>query len=157
MYCQSCKPLDSATPIDITASTHGYFYELFIRTTLARGRTIRDFDIIASYLAYFSYQMQEKKLKVVTNDELRTIHRAYEDHYDIRRQLESLKTQLIDQGILINVHDGVKFKYSYIYNYFVASYMRDHIAEPRVRDMLVGIVRSVHTESNATSCSFWPT
>ena len=44
------QALDTATPIDIAASTHGYFYELFIRTTLARGRDRKDFDIIASYL-----------------------------------------------------------------------------------------------------------
>ena len=148
------QALDNATPIDITASTHGYFYELFIRTTLARGRTNKDFDIMASYLAYLAYRMQAEDLKILTTAELQSIHRGYEIQYDIKRPFETLTKQLVDQGILTSFNDGFRFKYSYIYNYFVASYMKDHIAEPEVREMLGEIARTVHTERNANILLF---
>ena len=148
------QALDSATPVDITASTHGYFYELFIRTTLARGRSSKDFDVISSYLAFVSYQMQEKEVKIVSDTELKEIHQAFERQYDIERSFKRLKRQFVDQGVLIKVNDGFKFKYSYIYNYFVASYMKDHISEPRIRQMLAHITRSVHTENNANILLF---
>ena len=145
---------DNATPIDINASTHGYFYELFIRTTLARGRTNTDFDVIASYLAYLAYQMQVEGLPLVTEAKLKSIHRGYEDTYDIKRPFEALTIQLVDQGILVNFNDGFRFKYSYLYNYFVASYMRDHIAAPQVQQMLSTIAHALHNERNANILLF---
>ena len=148
------QALDSATPIDITASTHGYFYELFIRTTLARGQTSKDFDIIASYLAFTAYQMHEKGMKIVSDSDLKTIHRAFEEQYDIERPFELLKRQFVTQGVFAKVNDGFKFKYSYLYNYFVASYMRDHISEATVRKMLRLITTTVHTEHNANILLF---
>ncbi len=148
------QALDSATPIDITASTHGYFYELFVRTTLARGRSSKDFDVIASYLAFVSYKMQEKGVKTISDSEFKAIHQAFEKQYDIERPFELLKRQFVEQGILTNINDGFRFKYSYLYNYFVASYMRDHIGEPRVREMLGHITQYVHTENNANILLF---
>ena len=148
------QALDNFTAVDITASTHGYFYELFIKTTLARGRTNRDFDVIASYLAYLAYQMQTKELKAVSTAELQSIHRQYEIKYDIDRPFVSLMKQLVDQGILASFNDEFRFKYSYIYNYFVASYMKDHLAAPDVRQMLHAIARTVHTERDANILLF---
>ena len=86
------QALDAATPIDISASTHGYFYELFIRTTLARGKSNVDFDIIASYLAYIAYQLQVRRVTIVSDSELRNIHEGYEDQYDITALLRLPQT-----------------------------------------------------------------
>ena len=146
--------LDSATPIDTTASTHGYFYELFIKTTLARGRNRQDFDVIASYLSFLAFHMQKKDIKLVSSDQLKEIHQAYEQRYDIRRPFTGLTNQLVNQGIFTRVNDAYRFKYSYLYNYFVASYMRDHIAEQSVHKMLNNIAHAVHTENNANILLF---
>ena len=62
--------------------------------------------------------------------------------------------QLVDQGILTGVNDEFRFKYSYLYNYFVASYLRDHITEPTIRDVLGDIARNLHAESNANILLF---
>ena len=148
------QAFDAATPVDINASTHGYFYELFIRTSLARGRSNIDFDIIASYLAYLAYQLRVRGVTVVRDSELRTIHESYEEQYDISRSYDSLKRQLVSQNILVAVNDTFKFKYSYLYNYFVASYLRDHITEPKIREMITELSRAVHIESNANILLF---
>ena len=145
---------DNATPIDVTASTHGYFYELFIRSTLARGRTSKDFDVIASYLAFIAYEMQQQNLYVISEAELKAIHAAYEEEYDIHRPYESMKSQLAAQEVLVQTNDLWKFKYSYVYNYFVASYMRDHIGEQQVRSTLSLMARNLHVERNANVLLF---
>ena len=145
---------DSATPIDITASTHGYFYELFIRTNLARGRTRKDFDIIASYLAFIAYQMQQRRTRTISEGDLEDIHDDYEERYDISRPFGEMTRQLVDQGILARVNDGYGFKYTYLYNYFVASYLRDHITEPDIGNVLAEIARNLHSENNANILLF---
>ncbi len=148
------QAMDTATPIDITASTHGYFYELFIRTTLAKGRFSKDFDVVASYLAFVAYEMQQRGATIIGNTELKAIHRAYEREYDIRRPYESMKGQLISQEVFVEVNGECKFKYSYLYNYFVASYMRDHMSAPVVHDALTHMARNLHIESNANVLLF---
>ena len=145
---------DAATPVDITASTHGYFYELFIRASLARGRSSIDFDIIASYLAYLAYQLRARGVTVVSESDFADIHKNYEAHYDINRSFETLKRQLVNQTILVAVNDGFKFKYNYLYNYFVASYLKDHITEPDIRTTIKEISRALHIESNANILMF---
>ena len=148
------QALDSATPIDITASTHGYFYELFIKASLARGRTSIAFDIIASYLAYVAYQMHVKNVMVLSDNDLKKIHQGYEDHYDIDRPYSSTKNQLLNQNIFVQVNDMITFKYSYLYNYFLASYLRDHVTESVIRDDISEICHAVHIESNANILLF---
>ena len=148
------QALEEAKPIDIGASTHGYFYELFIKATLARGRSSVDFDIIASYLAYLAYHLQMRRVIVVSDSELRSIHEGYEEQYDIERSYNSLKLQLVDQNILVAVNDGFRFKYSYLYNYFVASYLRDHITEKHIRDIVIDLSGAMHIESNANILLF---
>ena len=148
------QALDAATPVDVNASTHGYFYELFIRASLARGRSNIDFDIIASYLAYLAFRMRVRGATTVTDLELREIHEGYEDHYDIKRPYQSLIRQLVDQNILVALNDGFRFKYRYLYNYFVASYLKDHITERAIRDMIGEMSCGVHFESNANILMF---
>ena len=148
------QAFDSATPIDITASTHGYFYELFIRATLARGRSSKDFDVVASYLAFVAYKMHQRDFKRMSDKEWKIIHRSYEREYDIRRSFDLMKGQLITQEVLVLVNDQWMFKYSYLFNYFVASYMRDHIGESPVRKTLRTMARNLHIESHANILLF---
>ena len=148
------QAFDTATPIDITASTHGYFYELFIRTSLARGRTSVDFDVIASYLAYVAFQMRARNVTVITDRDFKAIHSSYEKQYDIRRPYETLKRHLLSQNILAQIDDGLQFKYNYLYNYFVASYLRDHISEPTIRQLIRDMSRTLYIESNANMLLF---
>ena len=155
MYVLSVlQALDAATPIDLSASTHGYFYELFIKASIARGRSSADFDIIASYLAYVSYRLHQGRTFLSSDTELRKIHEDYENQYDIRRSYESVKNQLISQNIWTQINDGVRFKYAYLYNYFVASYIRDHITETEIRKTITEMSRGVHIEGNANILMF---
>ncbi len=148
------QALDTATPIDINASTHGYFYELFIRTSLARGRSNIDFDIIASYLACVARQFQLQGVKIVEESAFRRIHDDFQEQYDIRRPYESIKQQLINQNILVSINDGIAFRYSYLYNYFVASYLKDHIYESYVQETIARMSQEVHIETNANILLF---
>ena len=148
------QALDAATPIDMNASTHGYFYELFIRTSLARGRSNIDFDIVVSYLAYVARQLQLQGVKIVEESEFRRIHDDFQEQYDIRRPYDLIKQQLISQNILVSIGGGIAFRYSYLYNYFVASYLKDHISETNVQETISRMSREVHIETNANILLF---
>lgn len=145
---------DAATQVDLGASTHGYFYELFIRTALARGRTSVQFDIMMAYLAHLAHGFLSRGRPLVGGEHLRAIHAEYETKHDLPLDFERTIDLLVDQQILIRAADEVQFKYRYVYYYFAAAYLRDHLAEDVVRTRIEELARSIHIEENANILLF---
>jgi len=118
---------DTATPIDLSASTHGYFYELIIKIVIASGRTSLEYDIAASYLANLAYQMFKQRCFTVKTERFKIIHDEFLRKYEIERSFEKMKAQLLEQHILAERYGEYSFKYKFMYYYFVASYLRDNL------------------------------
>jgi hypothetical protein len=146
--------LEAAMPIDTSASTHGYFYELFIKAALAKHKSRFEFDIATSYLAHLAHQMFVRRLADITNHDLEQVHKAYEQRYAISRPFEHLRDELIERGILEPSDDSYRFKHKYLYYYFVASYLRDHIGAEDVRDQIKASSKNIFIEENANILLF---
>ncbi len=142
------------TRTDTRISTYGAYYELLIRGTLARSRTPVQSEITLSYLAHFAYHLFRDRVADVDNDRFNTIHREFEQRYDISRSAEAFRSDLAKCGVFTIRGDTTRFKYPYIYYYFVASWIRDHIDEPAVREVIKELSRSVHIEEHANILLF---
>jgi hypothetical protein len=118
---------DTATPIDLSASTHGYFYELIIKVVIASGRSSHEYDIAASYLAYLAYRMFKQRCFAIEGERFETIHNEFLEKFEIERSFEKMKAQLLEQHILFERYGAYSFKYKFMYYYFVASYLRDNL------------------------------
>lgn len=145
---------EAATPIDLRASTHGYFYELLIRAALATGETRQSFDISTSYLAFIAYRLFVTRRRDLALEELAAIHQEYGDLYQLKRPLKSALDHLTARQILQERGGRFSFKYNYIYYYFVASYVRDHITESECRDRVSYLAERVYVEENANILLF---
>jgi len=145
---------EASTPIDITASTHGYFYELLIRVTLAGGKSQIEFDLTAAYLSHLAYSLFTQHLREVDESTFRRIHAAYEELYDITTSFEEMRDSLIKRHMVTKVGSGFKFKYKYLYYFFVATYMRDHINVMEVREHLKKLSRELYLEESANILLF---
>jgi Calcineurin-like phosphoesterase len=127
---QACE---AAIPVDTSISTHGYYFELLIRSALLSDATAKDYDVLTGYLAYIAFRMFSEKIKMFTNAEFRNVHTDYERRYDIQLSMERLQERLVIKRMLLKSNDTIEFKYPYIYNYFVASYLRDHLEDLEIR------------------------
>jgi predicted MPP superfamily phosphohydrolase len=145
---------EARTPIDTRASTHGYFYELFIRTALARGHSQESFDVMMSYLAYFAYQLFFDRTRRVDNDAFERIHADFEARYEITRSSRQIRADLTQRDIFEVSEDLTRFKYNYVYYYFVASYMRDHVNTSEVRTKIAELSRSLYIEEHSNILLF---
>lgn len=145
---------EAATPIDTRASTHGYFYELFIRINLSRGRTTNHYDVTSAYLAFLAYQLFSRKMREIDHEQFAEIHTEYEKRYQIKREFGRMRSELIQQDMLVTHNDKYRFKYPFIYYYFVASYMRDHIHEDTVRDEVSELSKMLYVEQYANILLF---
>ncbi|MGH9343414.1 MAG: metallophosphoesterase [Terriglobia bacterium] len=146
---------DSAVPIDTTAGTFGYFYELLIRNALAARSTSIQFDIKAGYLAFLAHEMFGAKSANVSGDEFAKIHRKYQETYAQRHlAFSDVRDEMVRAGILEQFGDTFKFKYKYIYYYFVALYLKDHLAVATVRASVSKMATELHVEENANIVLF---
>jgi hypothetical protein len=145
---------EAATPIDTTASAHGYFYELFIKSALASGKTRIEYDVVTAYLRHLAYHLFSNRLKEIDETNFHQIHSLYEQRYDITRSFDGLRDALVERHMILRVGSRYRFKHPYQYYFFVASYMRDHINEVEVRDHLRKLSRALYIEQNANILLF---
>lgn len=145
---------EAAVPVDLSASTHGYFYELLIRAALSRERDRSEYDIALAYLAHLAYSMFRLNQNKIAEDELRAIDDGYQSKYDIRINGRDLRARLVKQGILA-VSDGHhRFRYPYAYYYFVASFIRDHMHDLEVLDVVKALANRIYHQESANILLF---
>jgi hypothetical protein len=140
--------------INTNASTYGYFYELLIRRTLSQWSTSAGLDVKLGYLTFLGKEMLLRKKREISDQELREIHREYEHRHMLPVQFREFIDGLIASHVLEEREGKYSFKYSYIYFYFVASYLRDHIDDPAVRELVSGLVNTIHEEESGNILLF---
>jgi len=145
---------EAALPVDVTASTHGYFYELFIRAALARGGSHVQYDIYSSYLSYVAYRMFLDDASAVSVGRFKRLLVKYSQRHDIELEYKDTVDDLKDKGILVVGGDEVRFKYPFMFYYFVAAHIRDHITKRSVRYLIGRLCADIGVERNANVLLF---
>ena len=147
---------EAATPIDPNkARTHGYFYEVLIKVAIGRNATPSDYDITSGFLAYLAYSFFQMQVQRVPETTLEEIHNRYRDIYDVARTFAAMKDQLTELHLLKQSSDGsFRFRYQFIYYYFVAAYMRDHISDDLVRAKVTLMASTLHVDECASIMLF---
>lgn len=140
--------------MDTQISTHGAYYEIFIRAAIQRGRVPVQADILRSYLAYLAFSLYVRGVKELDSVEFDAMHREFERLYEIRVDAGRLKSELDRCGILAVSEGIVRFKYKYVYYYFVASWLQHHISQPDIRAKITVLTRSVYVEEHANILLF---
>ncbi len=145
---------ESATAVDTRASTHGYFYEVFIKTALMRNRTRQQVDVLLSLLAMLAWDLHGRGAESIDEAGYRRVLRGYEETYAITVAHDGSLEELIKAGILVARGDGIRFKYDYMRHYFCAAYMRDHMGAPTVQERLSFLAQRLHIDEAANTLLF---
>lgn len=149
------QALEVGRSVDTSAGTYGYFYELFIKTNLAKMSDAMEYDVKMGYLSFLAYRMFVGRLVEPSVDELEDIHRDYERAYDLPIPFERILADLERAGILDEVAEGYyAFKYKYIYYYFVANYLKEGISGEEVRGRISSMSAEVYVEEHANILLF---
>ena len=53
------QSIESGREVDLTASTHGHLYEVFIKTALARRRTQTNYNVLTAFVATLAIEAFE--------------------------------------------------------------------------------------------------
>jgi hypothetical protein len=141
---------EASIPIEASISTHGYYYELLIRAELLKDTSSKDYDVLTGYLAFVAYQVFTEGAAVSgTGADYQRYHNQYQERYDIMLSYDGIMSNLTKRNILQCHNDLVKFRYKYIYYYFVATYLRDHLDDNEVRETVRRLASTTERAENA--------
>lgn len=133
--------LETSAQTDVVASTYGYFYEIFVKATLAKGSTVAQVNVRYTYLTRLAWWMYEKGRQDITRAELEQFHNEHVHLYDLTLSFRDITDDLVDRLVLWKHSDSYGFKYQYFYYYFVARHINVQLtrdrkgAEPLVDDL----------------------
>ena len=150
------QQLESSSKLTTTSGSFGYLYEVLVTASLSQRKATRDeLDTIYTYLSEFSYHLFVRRRKALTDDQVREWHEAH--CRDYRLPLTDFRTlfdELAEAGV-IDARRGVyKFRYKYLYYFFVARYFRDNINKPEIQESISGLSRRLHHEESANIMIF---
>ena len=145
---------EAAMAVDTKASTYGYFYELFIKTSLAATSTAVEYDVKNAYLSFLAYHLFAQRQKSLTVDAFREVHTRYESQYEIKVSFDLMLKELPKAQILQEANSRYGFKYPYIYYYFVANYLSNNVSDPEVRNAINRMSERLYVEEFANILLF---
>ncbi|MGE0354435.1 MAG: metallophosphoesterase, partial [Gemmatimonadales bacterium] len=146
------------TAVDLSASTHGYFYELFIRKSLSKGLTGVQCDIVMAYLSYLAFGIftagGAAGERAIDDRQFQAIHDAYLRESGLRLPVEQMRAGLVKGNVLVSEGGQVRFKYPYLYFYFLAFYLSRNIGQPEIREVIATLSASLEEEASANVLLF---
>jgi hypothetical protein len=142
----------------ITGS-YGYLYEVLITTALARSSAkATDLDIKYTYLSRIAYYLFDNEQQGFSEQELKNINDDYFSQYSIRVS-GALVRELEESGILYHAEGNYRFKYKYVYCYFVAKYIQDNLSNQseatKLRTQLNDLADKIYFEEFANILIFF--
>jgi hypothetical protein len=147
--------LRSATPVDTTSGTNGYFYELFIRNRLAQGRSKTEYDILISFSVRLAREIDRNGGLPLSMTAFQEAAQTYISEYDLSWSHESLLRELRDAKVLSKSQVGdISFCYDYQYYYFLALQIRDTLSSPETREKVENLCSDAHQQNAANTLLF---
>jgi calcineurin-like phosphoesterase family protein len=143
------------TPTNTTSGSYGYFYEYLITEALAVTSAIKDVNLKYNYISELAYRLFQKKQNYLSDAEFEEFHRYYNDEYKLSVRFESIRDDLLNSGIFgFGAEGNLRFKYRYVYYYFVARHLSSTIREEKTIQLIDDMSKRVHREEYANILIF---
>lgn len=141
-------------PVNVGASTYGYFFEMLIRKALAARGSKARLDLYLGFMANVAWEMFERGTESVSEEDLVRWLQKFREAKLVDLQYGESREALIKAGILVLRNGSLEFKYDYIRFYFIALSIRDSLSRGTAREAVGKLVASLHEERSANVLLF---
>lgn len=146
--------LETAKPTDYSLTSYGHCYQSLIQANFKKANiTPREFDTFINYLtelAFFIYGTQSDR---INSEEYVRFCELYSKQYLIQSH-EIVVEKLLYSGVLLKKSEYLEFGYRYIYYFYVAKYLADHLDIANCKKAIEHLCKNMHTEKNANILIF---
>ena len=144
--------LDSATPTSFELSSYGHCYQALILQALNKvGIKAQEFDSYVNYLSELAHSCFSHGGEGLTKDQFEEFKRRYSKRFLVRSH-DDIQNTLCRAEILTNDGGLLRFSYRYIFYFYAAKYIADHIE--RCTEEIEQLCERMHSERNANVLIF---
>jgi hypothetical protein len=148
------KALEDGVLVNASASTHGYFYELLIKSALAVNSDNKDINIRMEFLTHLAYEMFCAGKDALLESELAASYERYQALFEVGGlDYGQLIEALVVRGMMVRDADSVRFRYPYLYFYFVANHLKK-LASPDARAQVVSLAKDLNNARSSDIVMF---
>ena len=138
-----------AIPLNQEITSQGYCYEAFIYFYLRKQGVRNDeIDTYMNFLTELAFYFYKEKKYELFPDDFTSFMKLYLEKYNLP----------IDQKILLknlslivstDSFNNYSFRYPYLYYFFVAKYLADHLENEGIKEEIEKIMNNLHVNENA--------
>lgn len=155
------QTIEIGYPHNLEDSSYGPYYQLLIGEAIT-GVVDRHDKVNAyhNYLTELAYFLFTNKTRVFSLDTLTGFHQWYCKTFTVSSSftelinLSVLMRNLIEARILEERSGMCKFKYKYVYFFFVAKYLADNIHREEIREIISEMCKRLYVEDFANTIMF---
>ena len=149
------QSIEAGSPHSLKESTFGYYYEFLITQSFLKAKIKKeDHDTYITYLKEFAYFLFLRNEKHISHYIFSEFHKKHIDDYDIRLDLGETLNILQMSSIIESKNDLYKFKYPYVYYFFISKYLTENINNNEIQKIIIDICENLHIEENANIVLF---
>jgi len=149
------QSIEAGTPHSLKESTFGYYYEFLITQSFLKAKIKKeDHDTYITYLKEFAYFLFLRNKKHISHSIFSEFHKKHIDDYDIRLDFGETLNILQMSSIIESKNDLYKFKYPYVYYFFISKYLTENINNNEIQKIIIDICENLHIEENANIVLF---
>lgn len=148
------QSIESAKPNDYSLTSYGHCYQYLITQNFEKSNVrAGDLDTFFNYMTELSYFIYRNKKITISSDELNNFQTEYSKKYFIKSHTNILN-KLLDTGILLFKDEKYSFFYKYIYYFYIAKYLAEHIHEDDIKSIIAELCEELYIEENANILIF---
>jgi len=155
------QTIEAGRPHDLEESSFGHYYQYLIFDSL--DKVIHKSDEIDAYynfLTDFAYYLFVNRMYEISKDSFYDFHTQYCKDYAVSSSFDEVVNVNMLLGNLINADviedkDGIyKFRYPYIFNFFVAKYLTNNLIDENIRQVISNMCKRLYREEFADIVMF---
>lgn len=149
------QSMDSDNHMDINTSSYGYYYQYLITTSLGSAAVKKEsLDEIFNYIKELSIFLHRNSKKQEHVDVLWEFNNKFCSEYDLKIDFHS-RIALLEKARIIEMNDGyIKFKYPYIFYFFIAKYFSENINKSETKIIIDEMIKNLHHKKNMNILMF---
>ena len=140
---------ETSAPLDREITSQGYCYQALIYLYLRKQGVKNDeIDTYMNFLTELGIYFYEERKQELFPDDFGVFMKKYADKYNLPINRNKLMSNLQNANIfLLNDLGNYTFSYPYLYFFFVAKYLAEHL--DKKENVIISIMNNLHKNDNA--------
>jgi hypothetical protein len=135
--------------LDQEITSQGYCYQAFIYFYLRRQNVRNDeIDTYINFLTELAFFIHKEKKCELSPDDFSSFMKLYSEKYNMPINQWTLLKNLI-QILSVDSLNNYSFRYLYLYYFFIAKYIAEHIKDKEIKEEMDRIMQNLHVDENA--------